>query len=64
MADEQHELDEILASADSDAEALITAYEPLEAQYRQAFGTDEVFPAASNTTMMPRAIVAASATTR
>ena len=64
MANEQHELDEILAGADPAVDDLITAYEPLEAQCREAFGSDEVFLATSNTTMMPRSIVAASATTR
>jgi len=64
MANEQQELDEILATADPAVDEVITAYEPLEALYRRAYGSDEILVAASDTTMMPRAIVDASPITR
>jgi hypothetical protein len=63
MVSEQHELDEILAGADKDVAEVVAAYEPLEALYREAYSSTEVFRAASNTTMMPRAVVAAFTTT-
>jgi len=53
----ESELDALIEAAGEDALNLVEAYEPIESIYRNAITSPEVFPEASNTTSLPRALV-------
>jgi hypothetical protein len=62
--DPQEELDELIEKAGDVAIGMVDAYEPLEAVYRNAVTSTEVFPEASNTTGLPMAFVSISTSVR
>ena len=63
-SDPQEELDDLIAAADPSVVDLIDGYEPVEALYRSAVSPQEIYPEASNTTGLPRALVVNASSAR
>jgi hypothetical protein len=51
------DLEALIAEAGDSVSELVDAYEPTEALYRNATTLTQVYPEASNTTGLPRALV-------
>lgn len=58
------ELNELMEGADRSLQALVSAYEPLEAAYRDATASDEVIVEVVNTTTLPRAFITTAISAR
>ena len=57
-------MEQLIAGADPELSEMIAAYEPIEAQYRSAFASEEIFPTASSTVAMPRSLSVVSDNSR
>lgn len=58
------ELNELMEGADRSLQALVSAYEPLEAAFRDATASGEVVVEVVNTTMLPRALITTAISAR